>query len=129
MPELTENVRRLLVDLGSIEALESVLLLARTEGRWWSAGQLASTLHTGPLEPTLEKLAQLKLLDVRLGNDVLYKFAPTSPALAETVRQLVREYEEHRLMVLELLVVETLDPRSPIRAFAEALRVRRKKDV
>lgn len=128
MSELAEKTRRLLSTLGSIHALEVLLLLARSPDRSWSAGQVASALHTvARVESTLERLAQLNLVDVRLGNDVLYRCAPASPALADAVRQLAADYEERRLLVLEALVVDTLDPGSPIKEFAEAFRLRRRK--
>lgn len=102
--ELSERVKRLVIDLGSVVMIEAVLALARTPQRSFSAAELARQLGIGTdLEPILERLGSLNLLDIRVRSKVSYRFAPSSPEREEAVRELAIEYAERRPAVLEQL--------------------------
>ncbi len=124
--ELADDVRGLLLSLGSVEPVEVLLLLARTPERTFTQQGLAQQLHLGrSVELTLDRLASLNLVDVRVGNTLLYRYSPTTPVLAATVSRLARDYDQRRLLVLEVLMA--IRPDSAIAAFADAFRLKRRK--
>jgi hypothetical protein len=120
---ISPRVKRLVRALGSARAIEILLFLVRISSRSLSASELARELRVGAdLEPTLEHLATLNLLDVHLGATLRYRLAPATPELTDTVRELASEYDTRRLAILEIL-----EPRSSIDEFADAFRLRRRK--
>src|SRR5687767_14601535 len=87
-------VERLLGALGDVDTLELLLALARSPLRYWSSSQLARTVPSPDRRrASLEKLAQLNLADVRLGEDLLYRYAPATRGLEQTVTKLTWEYD------------------------------------
>jgi hypothetical protein len=121
---LSENVRRLLEELGGVVEMETLVLLAGSARRNWSAVQVAAALGLDqPPTSALERLAHLNLVDVTLAHEVLYKYSPTSPELSSVAAELAREYAERRLLVLKTLEGSS----SAARAFADAFRIRRRK--
>jgi hypothetical protein len=121
--ELSENVKRLLVALGTIEMVEVLLLFARNPDRSFSASQVAKELFIPrSVGRMLERLASLNLVDVRLGSSVLYRYAPTTPELGAVVLELAREYNSRPLFVLD-----SIRSTSAIEAFADAFRFKKKR--
>lgn len=96
-------VRELLGALGDAETLEILLALARSPLRYFSTAQLIEGGAPERRRTALEKLAHLNLADVRLGADVLYRYAPATRALERAVTQLTWEYEQRRETVLAAL--------------------------
>jgi hypothetical protein len=96
---LPPAVRRFLEErIDDVEQLEIMLHLQRHVERSWCAADVADALRLGcrRAENQLEALAGRDLLDVRLGDDVRYRFKPTSDALAAAARQLAEWYCDHR---------------------------------
>ena len=126
MPEpLSAQLTRLIVDrIGSVEALEALLLLARTPDKWWTAKAVADEIGDQPASASraLDGLCANNLLDVRIAQDVLFKYAPRAGD-ADLVRQLVETYRTRRIAVLQLLSRRV----DSVREFAEAFRVGKKK--
>lgn len=124
LSEISERVKRLTAQLGSVVVIEALLALARMPERAFSAAELGKELHvTTDLEPVLERLGSLNLLDIRVRSKLSYRYAPTSTELDATVRELAGEYALRRLAVLEHVT-----SKSPITAFADAFRFRKRKD-
>jgi hypothetical protein len=53
-----------------------------------------------------------------------YRYAPTQPALAESVRQLALLYGERRVSVIEQIYAK---PADPLQSFADAFRIRKER--
>lgn len=123
MSSLAPALEALLARL-SLEELETLLLLARAPERAWSATAVAGELLIGIQSAAivLENLTRMNLLDVRLGSDVVYRFAPVHAADATLVRELGSAYETKRLLVLKALRSGT----DPAHAFADAFRIKRR---
>jgi hypothetical protein len=111
--------------LGSVLALEVFFLLHRDASRMWSpsavAGELGAAL--GRTERVLEQLGVRGIAGVKLGQEVLYSYAPASKELADMIDRCSVELRTRRVAVLELLEQK---PRSPIGDFADAFRIRKK---
>ena len=123
LPEVSPRIRRLVTELGSPVAIESLLFLRRQRGKSFSAKALAAALHvTRDVESLLERLAGLNVLDVHVRGEIRYSYAPGSPEQEELVAELDEEYTARRLAVLDIL-----DAVSPASAFADAFRFRRRR--
>jgi hypothetical protein len=97
-------MRRLAVDLGSVEALEALLVLRRAPDRAMCAEEIARELHVrANIETNLERLAVLKLLDVSIRSKVRYRYAPATQELDDDVAALAREWGARRSAVLDLM--------------------------
>ena len=111
--------------IDSLETLEVLLLLQRSPERTWRAAEVASSLQLGDVvaDRSLSKLCGKSLLDVRLGSDLFYSFAPRLPHLRQGAQELARAYASNRLAVLKLVSGRA---RAPVRDFAEAFRITHK---
>jgi hypothetical protein len=121
---LPDTVRSLLARLESIAQLEVLLLLARTAPREWDAERLAAELRIERAWAQ-EQLATLRQRDLLVESEAgagLYRFEPSSPALAKSVEALAASYADRRVSVVAALYAE---PGERIREFAEAFRIRR----
>jgi hypothetical protein len=110
--------------LRTIEQLEVLLLVARTPDRYWSAAEAASALQlpSDRVAGALEQLAAANLLDVRLLDDVRYKYSPTAEDRALGVADLEEEYARDRVgMISELIKRRS----GALVEFADAFRLRR----
>ena len=112
--------------LESMEQVEVLLLLARSEPRAWSASEVASELRW-PLrgaQQCLEDLARAPLVR-RVGSGAgggTYEYAPT-PSDRESITTLMRLYDTRPLMLGRLIYDR---PPSVARSFADAFRIRHK---
>jgi hypothetical protein len=113
--------------IGSVDQLETLLLLEREPDRWWSAEEVGAELQTsrGTAGKCLEALASKNLLDVRISDDLFYRYAPVSPSLQAAVSETVRAYEGNPVAVTAGIYSLPLDE---IRDFAEAFRIRKRRD-
>jgi hypothetical protein len=109
----------------SLEQLEILLLLLKDGTRWWSAEAAAQELGTTPNSAAarLEEMASRNLLDVRISEQLFFRYAPASPALDAAVRDTARAYEEKPMAVTAAIYSQ---PADEIRAFADAFRIRKK---
>jgi len=70
----------------------------------------------------LERLASDNFLDVKISNDILYRFNPASDALDAVSARCAELYVRERISMINLVTAATL---SPIHDFAEAFRFKR----
>lgn len=90
----------------SVEQCEMIVAVCNGRNRWWTAGELATELFLGhsPTARDLAVLATRGLLEVRIGNDVQYRFAPASSELERSVVALAELYRTQRVDVLGYIV-------------------------
>jgi hypothetical protein len=90
--------------------------------RSWTAGEAASALRLRESAAAhhLEQLARCDLLDVRIGTEMRYRYAPATDELATTVARLYDAYRDRRAEIVAIL--STRRSRS-LRAFADAFRL------
>jgi len=127
---IPDDLGHLLRDrVGSLEGLETVLLLRRDPGRSWPVDELAERLSipVGLLDSVLGELAQQGLL---VKSEQRWRYGPASDELAAAVDRLALLYDERRLEVMRLLSAHALERirDSAARAFADAFVIKRKKD-
>jgi hypothetical protein len=123
--QLASDVLRFLTErIDSVEHLEALLLLARSPEKWWTAAAVASELggDTASVSRTLDGLCAQNLLDVRVAQDVLFKFAPR-PHDVPHVRALADAYRNKRMIVLQTLSKRV----DSVRDFADAFKIGKKK--
>lgn len=121
---LTPAVRRFIArHLRSPEDLEVLILVVTTPERGWTAAAVASELRISgaSAQATLEHLCGRNLLDVRISENLLYRFNPGTEALGRAVEELLTAYRDSRLAVTAA-VADAASAR--LREFADAFRVR-----
>ncbi|HZT75661.1 MAG TPA: hypothetical protein VFA27_03325 [Vicinamibacterales bacterium] len=121
---LPAPVRRFLQrSIDSIEHLEIVLLLQHHRTRTWTGADVATALQLSPRAAAadLETLAQRSLLDVRIDEDVRYRFAPATPELTAVLKQVAECYRDRRGEV----VAAVANRRQALRDFSDAFRIRK----
>jgi hypothetical protein len=126
--QLPAAVRAFIHDhVRSIEQLEVLLLLHKDVEQWWSAQGVAGELRTSlpSAAARLEDLACRNLLAVRTADQLFYRYLPISPALDLAVRETAQAYRERPAAVAALLYSTPLDE---IRGFADAFRIRKRKE-
>jgi hypothetical protein len=111
--------------VGSLEELEILILLVMSDERWWDAGSSSRELGLpiARARAALDALASRNLLDIRITEDVRYKFRPGTPELEISVTALTEAYRRDPAAVVQL--VARAGPRS-VRDFADAFRIRRR---
>jgi hypothetical protein len=111
----------------SVEQLEVLLLLQQYADRSWNAAAVADALRltVGTAGRSLEALGRRDLLDVRIGDDVWFRFSPATPELAATVRQLADAYREGRTPILAFVAARR---RRGLHDFSDAFRIREEDD-
>lgn len=107
--------------LGSLIQLDVALLLHADASVWWSAERVAAQLRVSEEAAghALEALASRNLLDVRIANDLSYRFAPWHESAAE----LIAEIAEHHYEARE--VVARGGSETAAERFADAFRIRK----
>ena len=124
-PELSLAAQALLDrQIGRFEDLEVFVFLADAPDRWWGAQNVARELHVGGAEAraALERLAAANLLDIRLTDDVRYRFRPGTEALRQAADDLIDAYRANPFAVARR--VAAMRGRN-LRDFADAFRMRR----
>jgi hypothetical protein len=107
--------------LGSLIQLDAVLLLHADTSLWWSAERVAAHLRVSPdaAAQALEALASRNLLDVRIANDLTYRFAPWH----ESAARLIAEIADHHYEARE--IVARAGTETAAERFADAFRIRK----
>lgn len=107
--------------LGSLLQLDIALLLQSDSAVWWNAERVAEHLRvsTDMARVGLEKLAGRNLLDVRIANDLKYRFAPWHQSAAEMMNDIALNHYEARD------VAARASGASVAERFAEAFRIRK----
>lgn len=122
---LPDDVQLLLQDeIRSIEHLEILLAVFRNPDRSWTPAEVYQQIRSNErsVEKALQELSKRGLLNRIEGPPVSYRFAPRSPALAETVARLSDLYAERRVRIVEAIYSERV---SEVDEFARAFRLRK----
>jgi hypothetical protein len=112
--------------LPSVEHLESFIVLQRNTTRSWSASDLSAELRIpqSAADDVLERLASDNFLDVKISNEILYRFNPATAALEAASELCADFYQRERIAMINLVMSATL---GPMRDFAEAFRLKKGK--
>lgn len=126
--EISYDLRQLAArHLESMEHVEVLMLVARSEPREWSVAELGTELRWEDkfAQKCLEDLVAARLLvRIRAANrTTLYSYAPNA-ADRETVHGLMRMYDTRPLMLGRLIYDR---PPTVARSFADAFRIRPKR--
>lgn len=107
--------------LGSILQLDVALLLRSSGESWWTVDRVAAELRIGAdlARQALEALASRNLLDVRIANDLAYRYAPWHESAARMMTEIAGHHYEAREIVARGA------GRSAASRFADAFRVRK----
>jgi len=122
-PDLPDDLRAFL--FSCIDAAEQVEMLIRLRDseRAWSVRDVAAALLLGDniTRAHLESLVARGLLQVAVGRETTYRYAPKSPHLQRCGALLAEYYGTARSSVLGFV---TASSRSGIRTFANAFKLR-----
>lgn len=107
--------------------LEVLLAVHLDAEEWWTAARLGRQLGlpAWSVRERLEDLASLGFLEVKTADDVVFRYAPTSPETAAAVSSLARIYYQRPAGILSLIRASRPDP---VRAFADAFRLKREEE-
>jgi hypothetical protein len=88
--------------VGALDELALLLMLLTSTARWWTAGPIGQ--HLGITEARagqiLERFASANLLDIKITEDICYRFQPGTPDLDARTRALLMVYREQPAVVL-----------------------------
>ena len=106
----------------SIEQVELVMMLRGSE-RWRTAREVASEFSLSPAaaRQSLETFAARGLLDVRVGDEISYRFRPKSEELGRYCDLLAQHYISSRAEVLGFV---SANSRLSAKRFADAFKLR-----
>jgi hypothetical protein len=112
--------------LPNVEHLEVFMVLHQHSAQFWSAAEIAEELRIpeGTAGDVLERLASNNFLDIKISNDILYRFNPAAAHLTAMADKCAEFYTRDRIAVINLVTARGLDA---IRNFAEAFRLRKGK--
>jgi hypothetical protein len=113
--------------LPSVEHLETFITLQRNTTKSWSAQDLSTELRIpeSVAGDVLERLASDNFLDVKISNEILYRFNPATAALEMASALCADFYQRERIAMINLVMAATL---GPMRDFAEAFRLKKGKN-
>jgi hypothetical protein len=110
--------------LESLHDLQLLLTMIEDPERWWDARAIAE--HIGnPTVSTrqgLDRLAARNLLDIRVTEEVRFRYGPGTPELAAAGTAFLDAYRKNPLAIAGRVAARR--PRS-LRTFADAFRIRR----
>lgn len=80
--------------IGSLEDLSVLVTLVEGRDRWWDADRVAERVGLPPcvVRHVLERFLSLNLLDVRVTEDLRYRFRPGTIGLEESAHAFANEY-------------------------------------
>lgn len=116
----------LLTHVRTLDELQLLMTVAQSSERWWDAAAIANELGMEGRDAgaTLERFASRNLLDIRITDDVHYRFRPGTAELSEAAAATIEAY---RASPVDVARVITERPRR-ITDFADAFRLRGKDD-
>lgn len=105
--------------IDDVEQLEILLLLRRWRERYSSPATVAQELMIDASSVTrqLERLGRKNLVDIRIENDVLYRYNPRDKDVEEIIDRLAELYPKRAIVILKVIGTRTSEP---ARAFADA---------
>lgn len=126
-PRIPSEVRDFVARfLPSVEHLETFMVLQRNSTKSWSAPDLSAELRIpqSTAEDVLERLASDNFLDVKISNEILYRFNPATAALEAISAQCADYYHRERIAMINLVMAASI---GPMHDFAEAFRIKKGK--
>jgi hypothetical protein len=124
-PKIPRDIREFVARfLPSVEHLETFMVLQRNTTRTWSPADMAIELRIqeSTAADVLERLASDNFLDVKISNEILYRFNPATPALEAQAARCAEYYLHERIAMINLVMAATL---GPMHDFAEAFRIKK----
>jgi hypothetical protein len=119
-PDVVAFVRETVLTVDEVEVMTAI---RDTPERWWDPQAMYAAL--GIPAPTarsiLDRLATLNLLDIRITDEVRYRYHPGTRELAETIAHLVTSYRSNRAALAAILA---RPGGRGVRDFADAFRLR-----
>lgn len=115
------------VNIDSIAELEALLLLRSDPQFGWSIDTLARRLYTSH-EQTVEVTAKLcsnGLCRIEHGESITFHYQPASEQVDKTVADLAETYSKYLVPVTNLIHSK---PRSRVQQFADAFKLRKRRD-
>jgi hypothetical protein len=109
----------------SLDEIEVLTAMRDLPDRWWDARLIYAELGipVAAARGLLDHLAGLNLFDIRVTDEVRYRFQPGTAELAQTVSRLVAIYRTNRTAVVEAIAPVA---RRGVLDFANAFRLRDK---
>jgi len=124
-PHIPKEVRDFVARfLPSVEHLETFITIQRNTTKSWSAADVSVELRIPESEASgvLERLASDNFLDVKISNEILYRFNPATAALETAAASCANCYLRHRIAMINLVMAATL---RQMHDFAEAFRLKK----
>jgi hypothetical protein len=125
---LPSEVRQLIArQVTTMEQVEVVLLLARSEGRALGLDEIRTTLRLPPTalpEKTFLALEEAGLIQRDAGPSPTWRYAPATVLLRRAAELLAVAYNERPVTLVRALY----DRPSPVQSFADAFRIRKEDD-
>lgn len=123
--ELSPYVASFIADhISSVGDLYLLITLLDAPDRWWDAAHISGDLGIpqSMARATLDRLASRNLLDIRITDEVRYRFQPGSPRLRAAAAVLVGAYRAQPAAVVRHV---SKSAKQHSRDFADAFRFRR----
>jgi hypothetical protein len=113
--------------LRSVADLQILLTCIDTRERWWDVKAISHQVGLAVREArvTLDHFVSANLLDIRVTDDVRYRFRPGTPEAETAALAFASAYKAHPVAVLGLIGSTA---RGNLRDFADAFRIRRDDD-
>jgi hypothetical protein len=124
-PKIPKDIREFVARfLPGVEHLETFIVLQRNTTRTWSPADMAIELRIqeSTAADVLERLASDNFLDVKISNEILYRFNPATSALEAQASRCADYYLRERIAMTKLVMAATI---GPMHDFAEAFRIKR----
>ena len=124
---MTRNIpddahRFLLAHIDSVEQLEILLLLCRTDGTAWTAAGVAQALHSQP-SSVARRLDGLCKKGIVVAADGTYRYGPGDSDIRAAIARLAAAYRERPVAVITIIASK---PMENVQAFSDAFRLRNK---
>lgn len=123
-----QDIREFVVRcLPSVEHLETFIALQRNTTRSWSCSDVAAELRIpeSAAADVLEQLASRNFLDVKISNEILYRFNPATRALEEIAQRCADFYARERIAMINALLAA---PLGAMHDFADAFRIKKNRN-
>jgi hypothetical protein len=127
VPKVPKDIREFITRyLPSVEHLETFIVLQRNTTRSWNAVDVSSELRIpeSTAADVLERLASDNFLDVKISNEILYRFNPATAALEAASARCAEFYVRERIAMINTVMTAAL---GPMHDFAEAFRIKKGK--
>jgi DNA-binding MarR family transcriptional regulator len=125
--EPSKQAMKIIDAIDSLQELQMLVVLMEDPDRWWDAGALATDTGNAPsvTRRTLDRLAARNLLDIRVTEEVRFRYRPGTFALEEAGSAFLDAYHKNPIAVARMIAVRGT---RPAKDFADAFRIRRDDD-